>query len=108
MLHGGGCRRESVGGFEGLDPYSIKDAKDAESKRVVQKRENRIFDMLPESNMTFKELADWYLELRIVKKLASYERISIALNNFNSVFGNQIAGGILPIDIEDYQEKRFI
>jgi hypothetical protein len=35
----------------------------------VQKRENRIFDMLPESKMTFQELTDWYLGLKTVMKL---------------------------------------
>ena len=53
----GKTRREPVG-------YSISEARDADGKRKVQKRENRIFDMLPESNMTFSELAEWYLDLR--------------------------------------------
>jgi integrase len=99
-------RRESVAAMEDLDPYSITDARDAESKRVVQKRENRIFDMLPESNMTFQELSDWYTDLKTVKKLASYARITIALNNFNAIFSNTITGTILPIELESYQEKR--
>ena len=42
---GGKQRREVVG-------YSIEEARDADGQRRVQKRENRIFDMLPESNMT--------------------------------------------------------
>ncbi|MFC1881159.1 tyrosine-type recombinase/integrase [Thermodesulfobacteriota bacterium] len=105
-MPGGKQRRESVATMEGLNPYSISDARDAESKRVVQKRENRVFDMLPESNMTFQELSDWYTDIGSVKKLASYERIKIALNNFNVMFGNIISGAILPIDIEDYQAKR--
>jgi hypothetical protein len=78
----------------------------AEDKRRGQKRENRIFDMLPASDMTFKELSDWYLELSSVKKLASYVRINIAMNKFNTVFGNRIVNTILPVDLEDYQEKR--
>jgi hypothetical protein len=45
-------RRESVDAMEGLNGYSIEDARDALSKRQVQKRENRIFDMLPESKIT--------------------------------------------------------
>ncbi len=59
-------RRESVDAFKGLDPYSITDAREAESKRVVQKREKCIFDMLPESEMTFNELTEWYLDLEKV------------------------------------------
>jgi integrase len=62
--------------------------------------------MLPASDMTFRELSDWYLELNSFKKLASYERINIALNKFNSIFGNRIVNTILPFDLEDYQEKR--
>ena len=47
-------RRESVSTFENLNPHSIKDARDALSKREVQKKEKRLFDMLPESQMTFR------------------------------------------------------
>lgn len=48
-LPGGKQRREFVG-------FSVEEARDAEGKRRSQKRENRIFDMLPESKMTFNEL----------------------------------------------------
>ncbi len=96
-LPGGKQRRELVGN-------SIEKARDADGKRRSQKRENRIFDMLPESNMTFRELSDWYLELKSVKKLASYERINIALNKFNAVFGDRIVNTILPVELEDYQD----
>ena len=59
MPDGSQCR-QAVGSFEGLDPYSIEDARDAESKRKVQKRENRIFDIKAETKMTFSELTKWY------------------------------------------------
>ena len=55
-LPGGKQRRESIG-------YSIKEAKAADGKRKVQKRENRIFDILPENKITFHELTEWYLNL---------------------------------------------
>jgi integrase len=92
-------RRQAVG-------YSIQEARDADGKRRSQKREHRIFDMLPESNMTFNELTEWYLDLRTVKKLAAHDRIKFALNNFNKVFGDQIVGTIIPVNLENYQEKR--
>ena len=41
-MPGGKQRREPVG-------YSIAEARDADGKRRVQKRENRIFDMLPQN-----------------------------------------------------------
>lgn len=80
-------RREPIG-------YSIEEARDAEGKRRSQKRENRIFDMLAEAKMTFKELAEWYLGLKAVKKLASYDRVELALKNFNTVFGDKLVGTI--------------
>lgn len=99
-------RRESVGAFEGLDPYSITDAREALSKRVVQKKERRIFDMLPESEINFDELSKWYLNLKTVKKLASYDRIETALSNFNAVFGNRKIDTVKRTDLEAYQEMR--
>jgi integrase len=99
-------RRESVSAFERLDPYSIKDARDAESKRIVQKREHRIFDMLPASVITFTELAKWYLDLKTVKKLASYGDLKGVLDNFNKEFGNWLVDTVKPVDLENYQEKR--
>ena len=99
-------RRESVATFEDLNPYSIKDARDALSKREVQKKEKRLFDMLPESQMTFKELTDWYLEHEKVKALASYDIIKIKLGIFNAEFGNRLVSDIKPVDLENYQAKR--
>ena len=52
-LPNGTQRKEYVG-------TSIDVARDADSKRRVQKREKRIFDMLPEANMSFLELTEWY------------------------------------------------
>jgi len=99
-------RRESVSTFEDLNPYSIKDARDALSKREVQKKEKRLFDMLPESQMTFNELTDWYLDLEKVKSLASYDIIKIKLDIFNAEFGNRLISDIKPVDLENYQAKR--
>ncbi len=96
---GEGVRREYVG-------YSIEEARDADGKRRTQKRENRIFDMLPEAKMTFKELADWYLELSTVKALRSYKNVQLCLKNFNKVFGSIMVNQIKPLDLEEYQEKR--
>jgi len=98
-LPGGKQRREPVG-------FSIEEAKDADGKRRSQKRENRIFDMLPESKMTFQELSDWYRGLNSVKKLVSYDRVGQALNKFNDVFGQYLVTDISQVDLENYQDKR--
>ena len=98
-LPGGKQRKEYVG-------FSIEEARDADGKRRGQKRENRIFDMLPASKITFDELTEWYLNLKSVKKLASYDRTEQALSNFNAVFGEYMVNFIKQIDLEDYQDKR--
>jgi integrase len=104
-LPNGKQRTESVKG-EGLNPYSVESAREMLSKRVVQKKENRVFDMIPEATMTFKELTDWYLDLESVKRLAAPERIGIALTNFNKVFGNNLVASIKLLDLEKYQALR--
>jgi len=96
---GGKHRREAAG-------YSIEKARDAMGKRRGQKREGRIFDMLPESKTTYRELTTWYLKLTSRKGLASYERMVGCLDNFNAVFGNRVVNDTKPADLEDYQAKR--
>jgi len=98
-LPGGKQRKEFVS-------YSIEEARDADGKRRGQKRENRIFDMVPEARMTFYELAEWYLNLEKVKALASYERTVDCLANFNSDFGRVLVQDISLSQIENYQHKR--
>lgn len=98
-LPDGRNRNEKVG-------FSIKEARDADGKRRVQKREKRIFDMLPESKITFTELADWYLNIKSVQKLSSYNDINGILKKFNNVFGSRLVNTIKPIEIENYQTER--
>ena len=92
-------KREPVG-------FSIKDAQAAAGKKKIQKKENRLFDILPESKMTFLDLTDWYLKLEKVKSLASYSIIQVYLKKFNSQFGNMIVNRINPEDLENLIERR--
>jgi hypothetical protein len=85
---------------------SIEKARDAFGKKRTQQQENRIFDMIPESAMTFKELADWYLGLEKVKALKSFKTAEIYLNKFNPDFGGDIVNTIKPTTMENHQEKR--
>jgi integrase len=96
---GGKQRREFVG-------TSIEEAKDAEGKRRVQKRENRIFDIKPEAKMTFNELTEWYIDLERVKMLARYEILKFNLQSFNQVFGTVVVNRLKPVDLENYQAMR--
>jgi integrase len=98
-MPGGRQRRERVG-------YLIGEARDAEGKRRSQIRENRIFEVIPEAKMTLNELSTWYLALKSVQKLRSFDRIKGALGQVNAVMGDRIVGSIKPIDLEEYQNKR--
>ncbi len=98
-LPGGKQRRETIG-------FSVEEARDAEGKRRSQKRENRIFDIKPESKITFNELTDWFLGLEKVKTLSYYPTLKINLKKFNSEFGNVIVSQLKPVDLENYQAKR--
>lgn len=102
---GGKQRREPVEGEE-LNPYSIESVREMHSKRVVQKKENRIFDIKPDTKMTFNELTEWFLDLEKVKALAYYGTLNFNLNSFNSEFGNMIINQIKPADLENYQAKQ--
>lgn len=85
---------------------SIELAKDAEGKRRVQKREKRIFEILPEANMTFQELTNWYLNQESVKAKKYYWVLSFSLKTFNKEFGNRIVADIKTSELENYQAKR--
>lgn len=98
-LPGGKQKREAVG-------YSIEEAKDADGKRRVQKRENRIFDIKPDSKMTFQELTGWYLDLESVKCKAYCPTLNYNLTSFNKVFGLVLVRDLKPVDLENYQTKR--
>ena len=98
-LNEGKHRTEVVG-------YSIEEARNADSKRRTQKRENRFFEILPETKIIFKQLFDWYLDLKTVKALLSYKRVKIVLNNFQNVFGENLVNNIKLVDLENYQIKR--
>ena len=105
-LPNGKQRREFVKLPDGR-PGGIEEAKAAEGKRRAQKVENpTILERVPAEKMTFTELADWYLEQKSIKKLASFNRIKGILGNFNEVFGNRIVSSIKLQDLEEYQDKR--
>ena len=89
-----------------LDPYSITDAQDADAKFKVGKRENQLFELSPDTSMTFDELAKWYLDQEPVKQLSSYYIIEKKLEIFNKEFGDKIVAKIKPVDLQNYQIKR--
>jgi len=90
----------------GLDPKSIKDARDADAKYAVKKRENNLFEISPDTEMTFNELSKWYLDQEPVKKLASFDIIKMKLKKFNSVYGDKIVADIKKVDLQNFMIKR--
>jgi integrase len=92
-------RREVAG-------YSIDEARDADAKKKILKRENRFFDIVPEAKMTFSELAKWYTGLERVKSLSRFRVINQRLNAFNAVLGDTVLGDLRLSDLEGYQVKR--
>jgi integrase len=106
-LPNGKQRREFVGTHQDGRPLGIEEARAAEGKRKAQKKENpSILEKVPAEKMTFAELSEWYLDLKSIKKLASYRRIQAILKNFNEVFSSRIVSSIKLQDLEEYQEKR--
>jgi len=101
-------RRESVGAFEGLNSHSITDARDADSKKKVLKKEKKLFNILESSKLTFQEITDWYIEDKDInlKKRRSYVRLKVGLKRFNEVFGNSLISDLKYTELQGYQNKR--
>ena len=98
-LPSGKQKQESVGD-------SIEDARAADGKKKVQKKEGRLFDIKPDAKMTFKELSEWYLGLEKVKGLASFKTVSGYVNKFNREYGKTTISRVKLVDLENLQEKR--
>lgn len=105
-LRDGSHHREALSKFDDVNPSSSDDAKAVLSKRVVQKKENRVFEIKEDCNLTFQELWDWYLSLEAVKKLHSFFQVSNNLRKFNREFGCRLVREIKPSELEDYKVKR--
>ena len=98
----------SLSAFKDCDPYSVKDAKNVESKFNACRKENKldVFDVRPEATMTFQQLSEWYLKQDKVQSLKSYDRIKGALDRFNERLGHMLVKDIKAVDIENYQVAR--
>jgi len=87
---------------------SITDARDADSKKKVLKKEKKLFNILESSKLTFQELTDWYIEDKDInlKKRRSYVRLKVGLKRFNEVFGNSLISDLKFTELQGYQNKR--
>ena len=82
---------------------SIEAARDEQNERRKQKRRNEI---IPNSKITFKELSEWYLDIEEVKGKASYRQMGYRVKLLNKEIGDRLVTHILPVDLQNYREKR--
>ena len=101
-------RRESVAEMEGLNGNSLKDAQIAHAKRTVQKRENRILDIVPMSNQSFYELTDWYTSLPRVVGLKSFWLVELRIDQFNAEFGDRMVRDVQPQNCRPFRQDCLI
>lgn len=98
-LPNGKSKRERIG-------PSLKEAQASHGKRLAQKMENpKVLEPVAGEKMTFKELAEWYLNLPKVKTLPSYWRITLNIKTFNEEFGDKLIKDLKPVDLENYQAQ---
>lgn len=94
-------RREVVG-------YSIEDARARDAHYKDLKKKNPVsLELAAAGDLTFAELAKWYLALGSVKRLASFRRVSDTIRNFNRVLGGRRINSIRLFDLEEFQIARF-
>lgn len=91
---------------EDVNSYSIEDARAMHSKRVVQKKEGKIFDIKEDDQKTFKEFSDWYLEQEDIMSAPSYRVIEIRLNKLNGEIGHRIVSDIQPSELKNFRAKQ--
>lgn len=84
---------------------SIDNARAMDAKRKVQKKENRHFEMIPESDTTFEELSKWYLDLEYIKDLKMYEVLKLHIKIWNEQFGGFQVNRIKSSSIKNFQVK---
>lgn len=95
-LPGGMQRKEFVGA-------SLEDARAADGKRKGQKREGRVFDMLPDTKKSFAELSAWFMELEKIKALKSYKALKRHVALINQTFGKQRISNLTREALQGFQ-----
>jgi integrase len=84
-----------------------KEAAEQRYREVLSARaEGRYIQKNPDTKITFKELARWYLELAEVKAKRSYDRDILNVKHLTNHFGNRLLKDITPAMVESYKQKR--
>lgn len=94
-------RRERIGPNKGAAEYRLNEIKNTIT-------EGRYIKKSPDARTTFKELANWYLDLPEVKakKGRSYDRDKLSTSKMIPVFGEKLLKDITPAMIEKYKHNR--
>lgn len=85
---------------------SLDEARDADGKRRVARREGRIFDIKRDGDLTFDDLAKWYLSLASIQQRRYYQTLRINLTSFLTEYGTWPLSTLKATDLEQYQAKR--
>ncbi|MBW2005776.1 MAG: tyrosine-type recombinase/integrase, partial [Deltaproteobacteria bacterium] len=104
-LPGGKQKWVSVDSYDDCDGYSIEDARDVAGKVRTNKREKKLFDMPPDTEITFQELSEQYLDQEDIKGAASYRIIGQRLNKLYTAVGDKIVADIQPRDLTNYRAR---
>jgi integrase len=90
---------EKLGEFKKL-------AERASQKKMVEWAERKYLDIKEESNMTFSQIAQWFLELPVVRQNKTIKDIERAYRDLEKVFGPALVQDIKPAMVERYQHQR--
>jgi integrase len=91
-------RRERIGPNEEASEQRLREVLSART-------EGRFVKKSPEAKTTFKDLAQWYLELEEVKSKKSYRRDKLSVKCLSEMFGNRLLKDITPALVEKYRQK---
>ncbi len=73
---------------------------------MVEWAENKYLDIKHESTVTFSQLAEWFLELPVVRETKTFTDIARACRDLEKVFGATLVKDIKPGMVEKYQKTR--
>jgi integrase len=94
-------RREILG-------YSHRQAHDVLAKKITDRAENRSLDVRPGDGMTFRELAERYLNLYAKERKASWKTDEGKIVLFNAAFGEHKIGQVNKTMVNEYAMGRKI
>jgi len=75
-------------------------AERAYQKKMVEWAEKKYLDIREESNLTFSQLVQWFLELPVVRQNKTFKHIERACRSLEEFFGTTLVRKIKPTMVE--------